>query len=78
MAQILYTHVYKWKNETCCNYYRNGGVKGLKENHGRVNSRTIGTIYCENFCEGHNVPPVSTTIKSLKTLKKHKKQQRTW
>jgi hypothetical protein len=34
MVQILYTHVCKWKNETCWNYSRNGGG-GIKENDGR-------------------------------------------
>jgi hypothetical protein len=25
MVEILCTHVWKWKNETCLNYSRNGG-----------------------------------------------------
>jgi hypothetical protein len=33
MVKILYTHVYKWKNETCSNYSRNGR-RGVKENDG--------------------------------------------
>jgi hypothetical protein len=30
MVQIMYTHVCKWKNESYCNYSRNGwrGEKG--------------------------------------------------
>jgi hypothetical protein len=32
MVQILCIHVCKWKNETCCNYSKNGGR--IKENVG--------------------------------------------
>jgi hypothetical protein len=30
MGQILYTHVCKWKNETCGNYSRNWGREKKK------------------------------------------------
>jgi hypothetical protein len=33
MVEILFTHVCKWKNETCRNYRRSGG-RGIKENDG--------------------------------------------
>jgi hypothetical protein len=36
------------------------GGGGMKENGGRVNSNMI---YCKNFCECHNAPSPSTTIK---------------
>jgi hypothetical protein len=32
MVEILYTYVWKWKNETCWSYAKNGG--GIKENDG--------------------------------------------
>jgi hypothetical protein len=32
-VQILYIHVWKWKNDTCSNYPRNGGRRD-KENDG--------------------------------------------
>jgi hypothetical protein len=28
MVQILFTHVYKWKNDACCNYFSNGRREG--------------------------------------------------
>jgi hypothetical protein len=31
IVEILYTHVCKWKNETCCNYLGMGGG-GIKQN----------------------------------------------
>jgi hypothetical protein len=33
MVEILCTHVYKWKNETCWDYSRNGGRR-IRENDG--------------------------------------------
>jgi hypothetical protein len=36
------------------------GDRGIKENGGGVNSNMIYSIYCENFCKCHNVPPPST------------------
>jgi hypothetical protein len=33
------------------------GVRGKKENEGRVNSSMIYLIYCKNFCKYHNVSP---------------------
>jgi hypothetical protein len=33
VVEILHTRAYKWKNETCWNYSRNGG-RGIKENDG--------------------------------------------
>jgi hypothetical protein len=33
IVETLCIHVCKWKNETCCNYSRNGG-RGTKENDG--------------------------------------------
>jgi hypothetical protein len=35
MVQILCTHLWKWKNETCLNYSRNR-ARGAKENDGRA------------------------------------------
>jgi hypothetical protein len=32
MLQILHTHGWKWKNETCWKYSRNGGWRGIKKN----------------------------------------------
>jgi hypothetical protein len=33
MVEILDTHAWNWKNQTCWNYSKNGG-KGIKENVG--------------------------------------------
>jgi hypothetical protein len=35
VVEILCTHAWKWKNETCWNYSKNGG-EGIKENDGGV------------------------------------------
>jgi hypothetical protein len=61
IVQILCTHVYKWKNDICQNYFGNGGIK---ENGEGVNSSMIYFICCKNVCKCHNVPQPSTTIKN--------------
>jgi hypothetical protein len=56
IVEIFCIHVCKWKNETCSNYFRNGG-DGNKGGGGGggVNSTMI---YCKKFCKCHNVPLV--------------------
>jgi hypothetical protein len=47
------------------------GVKGIKENGGRVNSTMIYLIHYKNFCKCHNVHSPSTTIKKFKKQAHH-------
>jgi hypothetical protein len=53
MVEILCSHVQKWKDETCWNYSKNGGM-GINENDGGSEFK----IYCKHFYKCHNVPPV--------------------
>jgi hypothetical protein len=50
--QELCTHEWKWKNETCWNYSKNG-ERGIKESDGEVN---LTKIYYKHFCQCNNVP----------------------
>jgi hypothetical protein len=62
MVEILCTNVWKWKNETCWNYSKNGG-RGIKENDGGDEFK----IYYKYFCKCHNVPPVQQWYDNKKT-----------
>jgi hypothetical protein len=62
---ILYTHVCKWKSETCWNYSRNGR-RGIKGNDGR-GEFVIYLIHCKNFCKYHHVLPAQQQKKMLTT-----------
>jgi hypothetical protein len=42
------------------------GEEGIKESSGGVNSSMTYLIHYKNFCECHNVLPLSTTIKNKK------------
>jgi hypothetical protein len=58
MVQILCMYVcmyvWKWKNETFWNYFRNR-ERGQRRMIEGVNSIKI---YCKHFCKYHNVHPV--------------------
>jgi hypothetical protein len=64
MVQILSTHVWKWKNETCQNYSRNGGR--IKENDGGGNSNMI---YGKNFVKVTMYPQSNNN--NIENIKKH-------
>jgi hypothetical protein len=51
MAEILCTHVWKWKMGPVETILRIGG----EQNDGGVN---LSMIYCKQFCKCHNVPSV--------------------
>jgi hypothetical protein len=49
-------------------------VPGMGERRIKKNvDRMIYLIYSKNFCKCHNVPPLSTTIKTYYYIKKSKK-----
>jgi hypothetical protein len=54
MVGILCIHVWKWKDETCWNYSRNGGGR-IKENGGG-GEFSYDTL--EELHKYHNVPPL--------------------
>jgi hypothetical protein len=58
LVEILCSHVWKWKNETCWNYSKYWGEKKIKENE--VNSTMI---HCKNFCKCYSVPLVQQYFK---------------
>jgi hypothetical protein len=72
--QILCAHVCKCKNETCCNYSRNGGG-GIKERSGQVNLSMIFLTHCKNFCKCYNVSPTQHNNK-INTQKKKKERKK--
>jgi hypothetical protein len=45
-----------------------GGGGDDKEVGGGANSIIIYLIYCNNFCECHNVPPTNITVKKKKKI----------
>jgi hypothetical protein len=55
MMEVFWTHVGKWKNETCGNYSRNGGKGEKRRIMEGVNSVMIN---CRKFCKCHNVSPL--------------------
>jgi hypothetical protein len=56
MVQILYTCIYKWKNDICWNYSRNGGKGKWRRLVEGVYSSMIYLIYYKKFCKCHHVP----------------------
>jgi hypothetical protein len=62
MVQILCTHVCNGKMVSV-ESIPGMVVREIKKNGEGVNSSMIHLIYHKNFCECHNVPPPSTTIK---------------
>jgi hypothetical protein len=66
VVEILHTHIWNWKNETCWNCSRNG-VGGIKKNDDGVN---LTMIYCKNFGKCHNYPQYNNNKikKKKKTL----------
>jgi hypothetical protein len=65
MMKIMYTHVCKYKNDTCWNCSRNQG-RGMKKSSGVGNSSMTYLTHCKNLCKCYNVPSPSTTIKKIK------------
>jgi hypothetical protein len=50
VAQIMYSHLSKCKNDTCRNCSRNR-VRGDGIKQQRVNSNMIYLIHCKNLCK---------------------------
>jgi hypothetical protein len=55
---FLFKNIFKWKNETCWNYFSNRGKEDKEEWWGDI----IYLIYCKNFYKCHNILP-STKLK---------------